>query len=118
MSPVARRIFAYWLLLLVPTVGVGFGAIMLLRREQARLAQSAAYTSEARRAAVAARARLIAENAELLVGDVESGLLESLAAAPADRLDTFLDQWEKANPLVRIAFRCAPDGTVLRPASP
>ncbi len=117
VSPVARQTFAYWLLLLVPTFGVGVGAIVLLRREQARLAQSAAYTNEARRAAIAARARLIAENAELLVGDVESGLLESLAAAPADRLDPFLDQWEKANPLVRVAFRCAPDGTVLRPVA-
>ncbi len=116
MSPTSRRILAYWLLLLVPTLGVGIGAIMLLRREQARLADRAAYADEARRAAVTARARLIAENAELLVGDVQTGLLDLLSAEPPGGADAWLDQLEKSNPLVRTVFRCAPDGRVLRPA--
>ncbi|MDI1250819.1 MAG: HAMP domain-containing sensor histidine kinase [Lacunisphaera sp.] len=116
MFPVSRRILAYWLLLLIPALGVGLGAIMLLRREQARLAERAAYADEARRAAVTARARLIAENAELLVGDVQSGLLDLLAAEPAGGIDRLLDQLEKTNPLVRTGFQCAPDGRVLRPA--
>ena len=116
MSPASRRILAYWLLLLIPTLGVGIGAIVLLRREQARLADRAAYADEARRAAVTARARLIAENVELLVGDVETGLLDLIAVEPAGGIDGLLNQLEKSNPLVRTAFRCAPDGEVLRPA--
>lgn len=115
MSPASRRIVAYWLLLLIPALGVGIGAIVLLRREQSRLADRAAYADEARRAAVTARARLIAENVELLVGDVENGLLDLLAADPAGGIDGLLDLLEKSNPLVRSAFRCAPDGEVLRP---
>jgi two-component system phosphate regulon sensor histidine kinase PhoR len=116
MSPASRRILAYWLLLLIPTLGVGVGAIVLLRREQSRLADRAAYADEARRAAVAARTRLIAENVELLVGDVQTGLLDVLATEPVDGVAGLLDQLEKTNPLVRTAFECAPDGTVLRPA--
>lgn len=116
MIPASRRILAYWLLLLLPTLGVGIGAIELLRREQSRLADRAAYADEARRAAVSARAWLIAENGELLVGDVQTGLLDLLAAEPAAGLDGLLDQLEKTNPLVRSVFRCAPDGSVLRPA--
>ena len=115
MSPASRRIVAYWLLLLIPALGVGIGAIVLLRREQSRLVDRAAYADEARRAAVTARARLIAENVELLVGDVENGLLDLLAADPPGGIDGLLDQLEKSNPLVRTVFRCAPDGAVLRP---
>ena len=111
-----RRIYLYWLLLLLPTLAVGVGAIALLRRERARLAERAALADAARLAAVEARARLVAENVELLVGDVESGLLDALAAAPAGDPDAFLDGWERANPLVRATFRCREDGRLLRPA--
>lgn len=114
--PASRRILVYWLLLLIPALGVGIGAILLLRREQARLADRAAYADEARRAAVTARARLIAENVELLVGDVQDGLLDLLAAEPAGGGEAWLEQLEKTNPLVRTVFQCAPDGGVLRPA--
>lgn len=115
MSPTSRRIFFYWLLLLVPTLVVGGAAIQLLRREQARLADRGAAAEQARRAAVAARARLIVENIELLVGDVETGLLDVLSAEPAAALDTFLEEWEKKNPLVRVAFRASASGVVMRP---
>jgi two-component system phosphate regulon sensor histidine kinase PhoR len=117
VTPTSRRIFLYWLLLLVPTLAVGVVAVQLLRRERARLAERAGYADEARRAAVTARASLIVENVELLVGDVETGLLDTLATVPASDLDGFLDQWERTNPLVRTAFRCAADGRVLRPAA-
>lgn len=112
---VPRRIFLYWLLLLVPTIGVGGAAILLLQREQARLRERSDYADEARRAAIAARARLIAENVELLVGDVENGLLDILAAEPSPDLDVFLEEWEKTNPLVRTAFRATSGGRMLRP---
>lgn len=115
VTPATHRASIYWLLLLLPTLGVGIGAIVLLRREQARLTERAAYADEARRAAVTARARLIAENVELLVGDVQSGLLDLLATESPGGGDQQLDQLENSNPLVRAVFRCAPDGRVLRP---
>lgn len=116
MSPTSRRILLYWLLLLVPTLLVGGGAILLLRREQARLADRSAEAEEARRAAIAARARLTAETVELLVGDVQNGLLDSLAAEPPAGIEGFMSQWEKTQPLVRTAFRATLDGRLLRPA--
>ena len=115
MSPASRRTFVYWLLLLLPTVGVGVGAIVLLQREQARLAERATYADEARRAAVTARARLIAENVELLAGDVQAGLLDLLAEASPENSDRLLDRLEKSNPLVRAVFRIGPSGAILRP---
>ena len=115
MSQPSRRIQLYWLLLLLPTLAVGAGAIQLLRREQTRLREQAAQVDAARIAAVDARARLVAENVELLVGDVETGLLDALAEPPAAGLDAFLDQWERSNPLVRATFRCTSDGRILRP---
>ncbi len=115
MSPTLRRIFRYWLLLLVPTLLAGGGAILLLRREQGRLAEQSATVDESRRAALAARTRLIAENVELLVGDVEAGLLDTLGGEPATGLEAFLQGWEKSNPLVRVAFRSTAEGRLLRP---
>ena len=117
VSPVSRRIFLYWLLLLVPTLVVGGAAVVLLQREQARLAERGATADEARRAAMAARARLIVENVELLVGDVQNGLLDALAAEPPAGLDASLANLEKTNPLVRVAFRAAADGRMLRPSA-
>jgi signal transduction histidine kinase len=58
----------------------------------------------------------VAENVELLIGDVETGLIDALAEAPGAGLDAFLDRWERTNPLVRTTFRCAADGRILRPA--
>lgn len=113
----SRRIYLYWLLLLLPTLAVGVGAIQLLRREQARLAEQTAGVDAARLAAVEARSRLVAENVELLVGDVEIGLLDALTEVPAAGLDAFLDRWERTNPLVRTTFRCTADGRILRPAA-
>jgi signal transduction histidine kinase len=114
---VSRRIFLYWLLLLLPTLAAGLGAVVLLRREQARITQRAAYADEARRAAATARAQLVVENVELLVGDVQNALLDTVASASARGLDAFLEQWERSNPLVRTAFRCTADGRMLRPAA-
>jgi len=113
----SRRLFLYWLLLLVAALGVGAGAWLLLRREEARLATRASMAEEARRAALESRARLVAENVELLVGDVEAGLLDTLAEAPAASLDAFLEEWERGNPLVRTTYRCTRDGRLLRPVS-
>jgi two-component system, OmpR family, phosphate regulon sensor histidine kinase PhoR len=109
-----RGVF-YWLLLLVPTLAVGGGALWLLRREQARLDEQAVAAAESRRAAIEARARLIAENVELLVGDVQAGLMATLREVPATNPDAFLDDWERTNPLLRATFRLGTDNRVLRP---
>ncbi len=111
-----RRLTLFWLLLLLPTLAVGAGALVLLRREQSRLDERARTAAEASRAAIEARARLIAENVELLVGDVQGGLMATLNDAPAANPDAFLDDWERSNPLVRATFRVARDDRVLRPA--
>ncbi len=116
MSPVTRRIVAYWLLLLVATLVAGGGGMLLLKREQSRLAEQRADTLESRRAAVVARAGLVAENIELIIGDMQAGLLETLGTLPADGLNEALVDWQRANPLVRTAFRTLPDGTILHPA--
>jgi two-component system phosphate regulon sensor histidine kinase PhoR len=112
----SRRIFLYWLLLLAAALGVGVGAWLLLQREESRLLQRTESAEAARRAAVEARAALVAENVELLVGDVEAGLLDTLAEAPEEGLELFLNDWERSNPLVRTAFLATNSGRLLRPA--
>lgn len=115
VSPTSRRIFLYWLLLLVPTLVVGGAAIVLLQRERDRLARQGAYAEEASRAAVAGRARLVAETIELIAGDVQTGLLDALAAEPDGGVDRLLARWETENPLVRVGFRASADGRLFRP---
>jgi len=115
MLPASRRLFLSWLVLLVSALAVGAGAIVLLQREQARLDAQRASTTEARRAAVGARAALVVESTELLAGDIQSGLLETLAGLSDD--DAALARWAGNHPFVRAAFRCAADGRILFPAA-
>jgi len=111
-----RRIYLYWILLLVPTLLVGAGALFLLQREQARLAAREGQVDEARRAALGTRAQLAAENLELIVGDVENGVLDTLAEPGDEGLGAFLADLEKSNPFVRTAFLCSDSGRLLLPA--
>ena len=113
----SRRIYFYWLLLLVAALGVGAGAWLLLKREESRLLVRARSVEAARAAAVEARARLVAENVELLVGDVQAGLIDTLAEAPKEGLQDFLTEWERTNPLVRTAFLASDEGRLLRPGA-
>jgi signal transduction histidine kinase len=103
MTSGSRRVLLYWVLLLLPTLAVGGGVLWLLGREQARLDEQTRAAIDARQAAVGARARLIAENVELLVGDVKTGLMTTLIEAPADdsKLQKYLDDWKRTNPLVK-----------------
>ncbi len=117
MTGSSRRIFLYWLLLLVPTLAVGAGALVLLRREQARLDEQVRVAAATKRSAIEARARLIAESVELLIGDVESGLMTTLNEIPVANPDASLDDWERSNPLVRATFRLSRDDRVARPTS-
>ncbi len=116
MTATSRRIFFYWFFLFAAALGVGAGAWLLLQREESRLLTRTESAEAARRAAVEARAALVAENVELLVGDVEQGLLDTLTEAPAENLEGFLNDWERSNPLVRTAFLASSTGRLLRPS--
>lgn len=117
MISTSRRIYLYWLLLLAAALGVGVGAWLLLKREESRLLLRAKSVETARAAAVEARARLVAENVELLVGDVQAGLIDTLADAPGEGLGEILAEWERTNPLVRTAFLASDAGRLLRPGA-
>ncbi|MEO6569253.1 MAG: HAMP domain-containing sensor histidine kinase [Opitutaceae bacterium] len=113
----SRRVYVFWLLLLLPTLAAGAGALVLLRNEQRRLDDDARLAAESRRAAIAARARLIAENVELLIGDVQAGLMSTLNEVPATNPAVFLDDWQRNNPLVQTTFQLASNGRITRPIS-
>ena len=115
MTTGSRRVLLYWVLLLLPSLAVGGGALWLLQRERARFDEQARLAGDSRRTAVEARARLIAENVELLVGDVQTGLLDTLSSQPTVGLTTFLAGWSRSNPLVRAAFRGSVAGGVTWP---
>ncbi|MFA6287377.1 MAG: HAMP domain-containing sensor histidine kinase [Opitutaceae bacterium] len=105
MTSGSRRLLLYWVLLLLPTLAVGGGVLWLLGREQAHLDEQTRRAVETRRAGVGARARLIAENVELLVGDVQTGLMATLNETPSGSgRDSFLADWRRSNPLVRGTF--------------
>ena len=110
MTAASRRLWLYGLLLLLPALAVGGLALGLLAREQDRLAEREQAARDSRRAAVETRARLIAENIELLVGDVQSALMATLLEAPAAEPRAFLSEWQATNPLVRDVFRATADG--------
>ena len=91
----SRAILLYWLLLLVPTLGAGLVMLRLLRHEGQRLAL-------AESAALQNKARVMADEIALSVGEAREGLIETLRAVPTANLD--LGDWARANPLIRNAF--------------
>jgi len=92
-----KLIILAWLLLLVPTLLLGVGALRLLQGEEMRLRSSA-------RAAATDRIDAIAGNIDLAVTEVQDGLLETLKRLPASDLPRQLDNWKRDNPLVRNVF--------------
>ncbi len=105
-----RRLWIYGLLLLLSALGVGGLALGLLAREQGRLISREKSAYDTRAAAVTDRARIIAENIELLVGDAQNALMTTLKEAPADEPRPFLTEWQTYNPLVRDVFRATAAG--------
>ena len=108
----SHRVLLYWLLLLLPTLAAAAGALWLLYREQLRLDEQARAAIEARKIAVSDRARLIAENIEVLVIDIQNGLMSTLMESPSDAPIVFLTNWKTANPLVRDVFQSTKDGRI------
>lgn len=111
----SRRILLYWLLLLLPTLAVGAGALYLLQREQARLDEQERSVAALRRETIATRARLIAENVELIMGDVQTSLMGTLNEVSAENPDVVLNPWAGFNPLVRSTFRLTAGGRIVYP---
>jgi signal transduction histidine kinase len=93
----SKLIILAWLLLLIPTLLLGVGALRLLQSEEARLAAAG-------RAAARDRVGAIADNIDLAIGEVQDGLLETLRTLPQDDLAGRLEAWKRENPLVRNVF--------------
>ncbi|PLX76293.1 MAG: hypothetical protein C0615_06890 [Desulfuromonas sp.] len=94
------RLIIIWLLLLVPTLLLGAGALYLLKGEEGRLQSSA-------RATAGDRVAAIAGNIDLAIAEVKDGLLETLKTLPAadlTRQTDLLEEWKRSNPLVRNVF--------------
>ncbi|MDF9827101.1 two-component system phosphate regulon sensor histidine kinase PhoR [Ereboglobus sp. PH5-10] len=104
MTASTRRIFIYWLLLIISTLVVGAAALWLLGREQVHIREQASAAVAARQSAVQARTRLIAENIDLVLGDVQSGLMTTLLDAPSSNAGNYLDNWRRTNPLVHDVY--------------
>jgi signal transduction histidine kinase len=100
------------LLLLLPTLAAALGAGWLLYREQQHINAQARETAAARESAMAARTKLVAENIETLVVDVQNGLMKTLKDTPAANPVPFLNDWRESNPLVRDVFQTNAAGTV------
>ncbi len=94
------RLIITWLLLLIPTLMLGIGALYLLKGEEARLASSAQATASDRISAIAG-------NVNLAIGEVKDGLIETLRNLPRDgfmQQADLLEEWKRSNPLVRNVF--------------
>ncbi len=94
------RLITTWLMLLVPTLLLGIGALYLLKGEEGRLQSAARATAQDRIAAIAG-------NIDLAIAEVRDGLVETLRLLPADglqRQSDLLEEWKRSNPLVRNVF--------------
>jgi len=94
------RLITSWLLLLVPTLLLGLGALYLLRGEESRLLRSTRATAEDRIAAISG-------NIDLAIAEVKDAMIEALQGVPAENLQRqadLLEGWKRSNPLVRNVF--------------
>jgi signal transduction histidine kinase len=94
------RLIIYWLLLLIPTLMLGLGALYLLKGEEERLSGRA-------RATASDRILAIAGNIDLAIAEVKDGLVETLKGLPHDEFlqqTDLLEDWKRSNPLVRNVF--------------
>jgi len=93
----SKLIILAWLLLLVPTLLLGVGALRLLQSEEARLSSN-------QQAAASDRASAIAGNIDLAIAEVQDALQETLQQLPQQNLAGQLHRWKRGNPLVRNVF--------------
>ncbi len=94
------KLITTWLLLLIPTLMLGIGALYLLKGEEARLASSAQATAQDRITAIAG-------NLDLAIAEVKDGLIDTLQNLPKNSFmqqTDLLEEWKRSNPLVRNVF--------------
>ena len=94
------KLITTWLLLLIPTLMLGIGALYLLKGEEARLASSAQATAQDRIAAIAG-------NLDLAIAEVKDGLIDTLQNLPQNSFmqqTDLLEEWKRSNPLIRNVF--------------
>ena len=94
-------IYLYWLLLLVPTIAVGVGAFLALRREDQRRQQAEREASER---LAREKATVFADKVRYNLQVTQRELMYDLVNFPAAGLPEHLRQWEQQNPLVRNVF--------------
>ncbi len=92
-----RTMIIACLLLLVPTLLLGLGALQLLRQQEQTLQQRGQATASD-------RALAIAGNIDLAVGEVLDGLQQTLQQLPQTGQTEALESWKRSNPLVRNVF--------------
>jgi len=92
-----HRLLIAWLLLLVPTLLLGVGALRLLDSEEAR-------RSADLRQAAQARVESLADQLDLGIAEVQEGLMTTLQQLAGGDAVAALDDWNRSNPLVRNVF--------------
>jgi len=102
------RLLIAWLLLLIPTLLLGIGALRLLGSEEAR-------RNDGVRQMALERVQAIADNLDLGVGEVEEGLMLTLRQFGGENAALLLDDWKRDNPLVRNVFVWERGGGLLFP---
>lgn len=100
MSMSRYRLIIIWLLLLIPTLLLGLGALYLLKGEEERLLYRTRSTANDRIMAIAG-------NLDLAIAEVKDGLMLTLKGMPGGAfkdLADLLEEWKRGNPLVRNVF--------------
>ncbi|MDD5708790.1 MAG: hypothetical protein PHR35_22980, partial [Kiritimatiellae bacterium] len=105
-----RDIMLYWLLIGVPALLLGLGAVRLLHGERARL-------GEWERRGCQERAERLADTVRGMVSAAQEDLMTQLQALPSEDLHLALRAWERAHPLVRNVFVWHPAQGVTLPAA-
>jgi signal transduction histidine kinase len=100
-----QRYLLIWLSLFLPTVAIGVIALSLLAREQARLDELEANSTRA-------QAQTIADNADLIMAEIKTGVLLALEAASGEGNESArLSELSKTNPLVKTVYIWTPTQT-------
>lgn len=91
------RTVSYWFLLLVSTIFIGSVAFYLLSKEASRLEQLG-------KSSLLTKTQTVADNMDLIVSEVKTGLMANLEAFPQRGIEETLRQWRAADSLVGDVF--------------
>ena len=103
-----RTTILFVLLLLVPTLLVGFVLTRLLAHERERLTRAGALAAEE-------QTRAVADQIQVALDGFEADITRQLRALPLATLTAQLQAWEKRDPLIRNTFIVSADNRVLLP---